>query len=68
VRLDEGVLHDVLGLVGVAEHVPREREKAGVMPLEELRQGVAISARDRAREALVGLSPAQNSHGTPIVQ
>jgi hypothetical protein len=68
VRLEEAVLHGVLGLATVAEHVAREREQPGVVPLEQLAEGVAAASSSCARQDFVRLPPAQSSHRASIVQ
>src|SRR5690606_4894731 len=49
----EGILGDVLGLVGVAERAARERDDAGEVAARERTQGVGVAGCERGHEGIV---------------
>jgi len=57
IRGDERVLHSVLGLLPIAEHVPAEGQQATVMAVVDRLEGRFVTTADSADQPLVGQRP-----------
>jgi hypothetical protein len=67
-RGDEDLLQDVLGILTLGEHVPAERQQAGLVAGEERLEGHVLTATGHGNQTLVRLKAQQRGRAAKARQ